>query len=159
LLERSGAVRVRSDVERQRLFGPEGRYDESATAATYRRLADVAADGVRAGWDVIVDAAFLRREQRDAMRRVAADAGVAFAILDCQAPMAVLRERVHDRHAAGIDASEADVAVLEHLARVGEPLGPDERAHTVAVSTDEPVAVADLLRRWGRPAATSAESR
>jgi len=38
-------------------------------------------------------------------------------------------------------------------------LGPDERAHTVAVSTDEPVAVADLLRRWGRPAATSAESR
>ncbi|HXF67560.1 MAG TPA: AAA family ATPase, partial [Burkholderiales bacterium] len=72
LLERIGAVRVRSDVERKRLFGLDalartgsglgaGIYAPRASAATYERLARLARDILARGYPVVVDAAFLTR--------------------------------------------------------------------------------------------------
>ena len=166
LLQRAGAVRLRSDVERKRLAGlapladsraarPDGDlYAEAATEATYARLNALARQALTAGWPVIVDAAFLRRDQREAFRALAAGAGVRFAILDCQAPMAVLRQRIAERRARGDDASEADPSVLELLAARQQPLADDERAHAIAVRTDEAVDVDALLSAWrGRPPA------
>lgn len=157
LLERAGAVRLRSDVERKRAAGLAALADSKAvgdlygaadTEATYARLVALARGALEAGYPTIVDAAFLRREQRDRMRALAARMQVPFAILDCQAPIAVLRERVRERRAARADASEADEAVLDTLAAVEEPLGDDERAWTLEVRTDEPLAVASLLGCW-----------
>lgn len=157
LLERAGAVRLRSDVERKRAAGLAALADSKAlgdlygaadTEATYVRLTALAAGALEAGYPTIVDAAFLRREQRDRMRALAARLQVPFAILDCQAPIAVLRERVRERRATRADASEADEAVLDMLAAVEEPLGDDERAWTLEVRTDEPLAVASLLGSW-----------
>ncbi len=69
------AVRIRSDVERKRLFDPdagasgrsglgEGIYSPQATADTYRRLLELADNISDACQAVVVDATFLEREQR-----------------------------------------------------------------------------------------------
>lgn len=157
LLERAGAVRVRSDVERKRLAGLAAEadsrrigdlYTAAATEATYASVLERAGSSLRAGFPTVIDAAFLRRTERKRARRLAEDCGVAFAILDCQAPLPLLRERVQQRHARGGDASEADVAVLEDLAKAAEPLDAAERAVAIEVDTARPLALAPLVARW-----------
>lgn len=134
-LEREGAVRIRSDVERKRLHGLEALadsrahgaaiYTPEATQQTYGRLFSLASALLAAGLPVVLDAAFLRADERAQARAVAEAAGVPFAILSCDAPIDVLRERLRARRG---DASEADVAVLEALRVSAEPLGRDEIA-------------------------------
>ena len=68
LVEALGAVRLRSDVERKRLFGEQqventlqaGIYNQDASAATYARLNEVAETVLRAGYPVVLDATFLK---------------------------------------------------------------------------------------------------
>lgn len=150
------AVRVRSDLERKRLHGlgasarsgsevGGGLYDSRSTAETYARLADVAATTVRNGFDAIVDAAFLRRAERDALSRVAAQHGARFAILDCVAPVDVLRRRIAARAAAEHDASEASLEVLDHQLAGHDPLGADEQRATLRVPTDAPLDLPKLV--------------
>ncbi len=158
LLERTGAVRLRSDVERKRLFGLGALersaaraldvYTPEATRRTFERLAEIARLALRAGWPVIVDAAFLRRGERQAFKALAAELGVPFAILHCHASEAVLRQRVAARSAAGHDASEADVAVLQRQIDSHEPLDAGERAIALDVATDGTVDAAALAARW-----------
>ena len=159
LLEAAGAFRVRSDVERKRLFGlaplqssrdcvAGGIYDGASTVRTYACLRELARVVLGAGWPVIVDAAFLRADERAGFAALAEELGVAFAIFDCQAPLALLRERVALREARGGDPSEADVAVLERLAAAAEPLGDGERAVTIAVDSAEPLSPVALAERW-----------
>ncbi|HET8697710.1 MAG TPA: AAA family ATPase, partial [Gammaproteobacteria bacterium] len=92
LVGRLPALRVRSDLERKRLLGltagtrtgspvGSGSYDERSTARTYERLAQVADTALAHGFDLIVDAAFLRRAEREQFRGLAARAGARFAIL------------------------------------------------------------------------------
>jgi len=144
LLEREGAIRIRSDVERKRLFGLGMRddsrakgldiYTADATARTYERLLELARIALRAGYPVVLDAAFLRRSERDAARELAREFKVPFAILACEAPPDVLRARLSARRH---DASEADARVLDRLRASIEPLGEDERepvAHPAAVN-------------------------
>jgi uncharacterized protein len=77
---------------------------------------------------VLVDAAFLRRHEREAFATLASTMHCPFHILATEAPLAVLRERITARQAWGADASEATVAVLEQQLGWLEPLGDDERA-------------------------------
>jgi uncharacterized protein len=79
---------------------------------------------------VILDAAFLLRAERARALALAQDMGVPFAILACEAPIHVLRERLLARRG---DASEADVKVLEQLLEVAEPLSESERTLASAV--------------------------
>ena len=146
LLERIGALRVRSDVERKRLHGlpasmrsrsapGTGHYDAASSERTYVRLALLAAAVVRSGYSVIVDAAFLRREERDRFRSLAVRLGADFLIVSCGAQDAVLRERVARRAVQASDASEAEVPVLEHQFASHQPLTTGEAATTVCVNT------------------------
>lgn len=128
---------LRSDVERKRLHGLDalessgsaqdaGIYSAEATAATYRRLADLASRLLRAGWSVVVDAAFLQRWQRDDFRTVAAKAVVPFTVIECAAEPDELRRRVVQRRS---DPSEATLTVLEDQLTNYRPLDPDERSN------------------------------
>ena len=128
-------LRVRSDVERKRLHGlarsehsgsgtDTGIYTADAHARTYQRLADLARTVMQAGWSVVVDAAFLKRSERDTFRTLAREYQAQFAILDPD----VLRERIVARQRAGQDASEATVEVLERQRQWIEPLQDDELA-------------------------------
>jgi aminoglycoside phosphotransferase family enzyme/predicted kinase len=139
LLERDGAIRIRSDVERKRLHGldmlaasrAQGAeiYGAEATRRTYERLSGLARTALLAGWPVVLDAAFLRKEERSQAYALAQSLSVPFAILACEAPAPVLLERLRSRQG---DASEADAAVLEKLREVAEPLDAGERACVLA---------------------------
>ena len=143
LAMRAGAVVVRSDVERKRLHGlaaaarsgsaqDAGIYDAASTAATYARLEAVVEDAVAGGAPVIVDAAFLRRADRDAFHALAVRLGAAFRIVACEVAPPELRRRILEREQQGRDPSEAGVQVLEQQLRTVEALGEDERAVLLA---------------------------
>ncbi|MDP9927959.1 bifunctional aminoglycoside phosphotransferase/ATP-binding protein [Variovorax paradoxus] len=163
LLQFAGAVRIRSDVERKRLFGldPLARsagqgidiYTPEATRRTFDRMRACARSALLAGYPVIVDAAFLRRDERRNFERLAAELGVPCSILDCRASNAVLRHRVARRSAHGNDASEADLQVLERQLAYHEPLDEGESARTIEVFTDGAVDIASIDSRWRDAAA------
>ncbi|MEI6623967.1 MAG: ATP-binding protein, partial [Actinomycetes bacterium] len=95
---------------------------------TYSHLAATAGALLTAGWSVVVDAAFLRRDQRAAFAAVAEQHGCAFVILHCDAPAEVLRARIaHRQH----DASEATLDVLDAQIAAADPLTEAERAQTL----------------------------
>jgi aminoglycoside phosphotransferase family enzyme/predicted kinase len=145
LLEATQAVRLRSDVERMRRFGP-GAYGPAKTERTYERLLELAAMALRAGYPVILDAAFLRWAEREQAASLARRIGVPFTILDCRAEPAVLEERVRARALRGDDASEADVSVLRQLAPLREPLTEAELA--CAIPAESSADAAALAARW-----------
>jgi aminoglycoside phosphotransferase family enzyme/predicted kinase len=146
LLERVGAVRLRSDLERKRLHGlaprartgaapASGIYDAAAGERTYARLATLAVAVLEAGYPAVVDAAFLARDERTRFRRLAGQAGTACVIAHCAAPEAMVRRRVAEREARADDASEAGVPVLERQLASAQPLAPDEAAIAVTLDT------------------------
>ena len=112
-----GAVHLRSDVERKRLFDcPEtaplqpAAYSQAATRQVYRRLYDKAAQGLAGGPWVLVDAVHHRHEERARLAAIAAAAGAGFHGLWLEAPLPTLIERVSKRRG---DASDADAAVVQ----------------------------------------------
>lgn len=139
MLERKQAIRLRSDVERKRLFGikaldhsgaDQDIYSAQATRQTYAWLQQTAQRLLEAGYTIIIDAAFLRLEERTMFRLLSQQMKVPFAIASTQAEAAILRTRIRHRSALGNDASEADIAVLEKLTNVQQPLSPEELTHT-----------------------------
>ena len=143
LLEKIGAVRVRSDIERKRMHGipplqrsslevDRGLYASEETRATYDRLRTLARGIVEAGRSVIVDATFLRREQRQALRALATELHVPFGILAVEAEETTLRERIVKRRVRGTDPSDADLAVLAWQIATRETLTADELACAVS---------------------------
>jgi len=163
LLEELGAVRLRSDVERKRLFGlaPQARsgsglvaglYQLGAGERTYARLAELARSVLAAGYPVVVDAAFLQREQRERFAGLARDTGVRFLIAACNAAPATLRARVAAREREAHDASEAGLEVLAHQFATAEPLAQEEAGQTLSMVTEQGFVAPDiaaLARRLG----------
>ena len=77
---------------------------------------------------MILDATFLSRVQRIAARRLADRCGCRFVILDFDVDAELLRQRVRQRAARGVDPSDADEAVLAQQMRDAQPLRADELA-------------------------------
>lgn len=161
LVEATGAVRLRSDVERKRLFGLQALqaskdlglslYTREVTRQTFDRLHALAAVVLRAGWPVIVDAAFLRRGERDRFQALARSLGLPFSVLHCHCSPELMRSRIEARQARGDDASEATPEVLQ--SQLMGPGGPeaDELPWVLTVDTTEPLGATDiaaLARRW-----------
>ena len=111
-----GAVVLRSDETRKRLcgvpllerLGPEG-YSPQVSERVYASLAERAAQILRSGHTVIVDAVFVRPADRRAIEEVAAAASVPFIGLWLDAPEPVLIERTAQRRN---DPSDADATVV-----------------------------------------------
>jgi predicted kinase len=128
-------------VERKRLFGlapladsgalAEPIYTANATQQTYARLHELARELLTAGIAVIVDAAFLRRHERELFRGLAHELAVPFVIASLQASTTDLKARITRRRNESNDASEADLAVLKSLQAQQEMLTPSERDNTV----------------------------
>ena len=159
LLELCGAVRIRADVERKRLFGlpalahstpafKSQLYSAEATEATQARLRELAALALRSGRSVILDATFLAHAQRVQARALARELGVRFAILDFQASADTLRERVRQRALRADDASEADIAVLEDQLANAQPLRSDEQGVTFVFDAEPVLDDAGMAARW-----------
>ena len=146
ILEYLEAIRIRSDVERKRLhdlkpeadghvFIGEGIYTEEATDRTYFRLAELAGQILEADYSVIVDAAFLKINQRLRFQQLAASKQVPFRILECMASPETLRRRIVERPK---NVSDADLSVLEHQLRKRQPLSESEKLYTLEIDTEAP---------------------
>lgn len=144
-----GALRIRADLERKRLFGlaplqrPDAAqaarlYGPEAGTATYERLLAAAGAVLDGGWPVVLDATFLHRSAREAARSFAAARGARLVLLDFVADEATLLARIAARRQRGDDASDADTAVLQAQLRSGDPLDGEEAAGAVRVSADAP---------------------
>ena len=159
LLEMIGAVRIRTDVERKRVHGlpaaardrtgiDAGLYAPEATRQTYLRALQLARAATAAGCRVIVDATFLKRWQRRLFRDLAAELGIPFIVVTFVAEDATLRERISRRLHDAREASDADLAVLEHQVQTQEPLAPDELLDTVVYDAQAPLDQAQQPTRW-----------
>ncbi|HUX83001.1 MAG TPA: AAA family ATPase [Halothiobacillus sp.] len=134
-----GAVRVRSDAERLRLYTDRAqRYSSSASEHIYAHLAHIARIGVESGWPMVIDATFLHLAQRRDFAHLAEQLGCPFHILfiECDGP--TLRRYLRERISSGKDISEADEQVLETQMQQLEPLTLEERGHTFRLQCDAP---------------------
>lgn len=157
-LERTGAIRLRSDVERKRLFGlhagasshsplQRGIYDDRANERTFARLAELARSVVEAGYPVIVDATFILHARRRTFAELAAALQVPFAILDCRAEDAVLEARLLRRQTRRADASEAGIDVMRRQKQLAEALAPSERHAAIVIDTGDEASLARAIEQ------------
>ncbi|WP_213880667.1 AAA family ATPase [Pseudomonas sp. dw_358] len=156
MVEALGAIRLRSDIERKRLLGdqsPEhqglhdGIYSSDASTATYQRLHYLADIVLHAGLPVVIDATYLRHEQRQSAANVAETTGVPFLILDCNAPDAVVASWLSQRQAEGIDPSDATLEVVESQRASREALTPEEALLAKRVETHESDSLDKLVKQ------------
>ena len=145
IVEQQGAIRVRSDIERKRLFKTSkvdnfdneigrGIYSPSISNATYERLSEISSCILQSGFDVIVDATFLKHSDCERFRRLAETEGAEFRILDFQTDEATLQQRITQRRLTRHDASDATLEVLAAQLRTQEPLTADELKVTVRLN-------------------------
>lgn len=148
----TGAIRIRSDVERKRLFAiapddheaPPGLYGPAASEQTFNRLETIATGILGAGFPVIVDATFLERSLRDRFLAIATRRGVPGMILSLQVDPQILRARLAQRQA---DVSDADVAVLEAQLARQEALTSAELQQTLSVDAGQAFDFPDLYQQ------------
>jgi aminoglycoside phosphotransferase family enzyme/predicted kinase len=154
LAEQIGALQIRSDIERKRLSGypalaqtgsgiDSELYSPQASLKTYRHLKKLAKIVLEAGFPVIIDATFLKIEQRNMFRQLAADCGVPFQLVTFQASDEELSRRIRQRQN---DASEATVAVLHQQQQSAQPLSEQEFA--IKINTENKEALAVLLKSF-----------
>ncbi|WP_162874687.1 ATP-binding protein, partial [Pseudomonas viridiflava] len=96
-------------------------YGDQASSATYNRLHELAGKTLRAGFAVVIDATYLKHEQRIAAAKVAETTGVPFLILDCEAPDAVIEGWLAQRQAQNSDPSDATMDVIKAQQASREP--------------------------------------
>jgi len=155
LIPALGAIRLRSDVERKRLAGLDamtragsgvdsGIYTPEMSECTYTYLLQQARSILAAGFAVIVDAAFLDAARRAPFAKLAEQMHLPFVILQCEASEVCLRERIRARQH---DASDADLAVLEHQLHELTPITGNEMAHVIHVNTELDTDVTALINQ------------
>jgi predicted kinase len=146
LVEKLGAIQIRSDVIRKGLFDfnadeqtgsalADGIYNDEATELTYRRMQEIAATIIDADFTVIVDATFLLESQRRALLELETDPVCNKVIIQCEVPTAELRKRIVEREN---DPSEANLEVLERQLRSQQSISEAEKklARIVTVGSD-----------------------
>lgn len=133
LQAQTGAVRLSRDEIRAEMFEPPD-YSESEKAAVFETMLELAAMHLREGKDVIVEGMpFSRRSERDAMRRLAHEAGAEFEILHCTCPDEVALRRIRESKGEHCAADRTETLYFEVKSRF-EPIGPDEGATTIDTS-------------------------
>jgi hypothetical protein len=163
LVDTLGAIRIRSDVERKRMFDiaatehaasqvDSGIYTQQASQKTYAKLVELATHIIAAGYSAIVDAALLQPEQILPFQTLAEDSGIACIIIETIAPVEVLRERIVKRKG---DASDAGLAVLEHQLADWQPLDESETGSVISLDTSDLAAMNTLPRRINAISSTS----
>jgi len=149
LLEQLPAIRIRSDVERKRLAGleateranaepGEGIYTPQYSEQTYGCLLELASQILDAGYNVIVDATFLLKNQREMFQQLAEVKNIAFHILNFSARTETLQQRIKQRSG---DASDADLEVLQKQLNSVEEFTADEKTFVIDIDTETQTAI------------------
>jgi len=149
ILENLPAIRLRSDVERKRLFGYDkyqqtssdvGRniYDGNSSKKTYEILKELTSVILQSNYNVIVDATFLSKYQRREFQLLAINNEVEFVIFDFSAPNELLRARINKRTKNNKEVSEADINVLEYQIENQDVLSLEESDFAIKIDTQLP---------------------
>lgn len=141
-----GALHLRSDIERKRLFEvadterlSADSYTQESSDAVYDRLNDKAARCLAAGQSAIVDAVHGKPAERETIAAVAKRQKAHFTGLWLEAPTKLRKTRVGKRKE---DASDADAKVVDIQAAYD--VGPIDW-HRIDASQDLPDVVEDAL--------------
>jgi hypothetical protein len=158
LIESLGAIRLRSDVERKRLFGLDaladsrqirgGIYNPAASKLTLDHLLNQAETLLSADFSVIVDATFLSRSWRQPFIDLAKKLGLPIHIVSMKVAPEVMRQRVAERARRSDDASEAGLDILDSQLINAEPLDETELKLTHPFNPDESTAWPQLLATY-----------
>lgn len=149
------AIHITADIERKRQAGLTSDaqtnsglnadlYSFEQTAKNYQRLAELAAVILNAGYPVIVDATFLKLQQRNLFQDLAQRLAVPFAILSCQGTADFLQQSVLRRKQA---ISEADLNVLAMQQETHELLTEQEQAKVLEIMSHRPLAKNELQQQ------------
>jgi predicted kinase len=147
-----GAVVLRSDEVRKQLcgvspfqrLGPEG-YQSHVSERVYNTLADRADEILDGGHSVIVDAVYARREDREAIERVAADRSLPFCGFWLEAPESLLIARINSR---ANDPSDADANVVRAQQAQGTGHITWRRIDATLSKVAELSVAIDCVRQW-----------
>ncbi len=155
LIDTLGSIRIRSDVERKRLFSisttnlqpaeiDDRLYSAQASLQTYKKLSELATEIICAGYSVIVDAAFLKQKQRETFQDLAKQLTVPYLIIEVTASEKVLRQRIVNRKH---DISDADIVVLEHQLVNWQPLSKTESRTAMTVNTEKTLNINSVIKK------------
>ncbi|MBN1008558.1 AAA family ATPase [Amphritea pacifica] len=143
LLERSGAIRIRSDVERKRLhreLSLKGEklqlYGNEMNVHTFNHLKALTEKLLRVGETVIVDATFIRERTRLSYRRIAEKLGIEMRIISCTCNQTLMEQRLERRVAEAADPSDADVQIMRQQQKTKQPLTQAEQRCCYKVDTN-----------------------
>ena len=140
LLQAYHMIRIRSDVERKRLFPDKAnRYLPQATETTYGHLHELAKHIIGFGYPVIIDATYLNQSYRLAAKTIAQQLKQAFYILSLTHDKSVLEKRIKQRHNNPNNPSEATVEVMHKQLQTLEALDDEEIADAIYIDNNETV--------------------
>ncbi len=154
LLERSDAIRIRSDVERKRLhreFSRKGEnlelYGHEMNVHTYNHLKALTEKLLRVGESVIVDATFIRIRTRKNYLKMAQKLRIELRIIDCSCNPQLMQQRLETRKQEGADASDADLSVMLKQMESKQPLEDDELNYSYHIDTGAEKPIDALCRQ------------
>jgi len=156
LLGDTRSVRLRSDRERKRLFADQvgmtgqvnaGLYSPGISAQTYAYLLRLAQQLLQHGLNVIIDATFLKRAQREPFQALAQTLSVPCQLLWLDAPAELLVQRMTQRLQLRHNISDANEDVIHHQKANAEVPGQDEAV--IAIDASVEFDIARILRMTG----------
>ncbi len=152
MLQRSPLIRLRSDVERKRLFKQLSKKGESVdlygpqmNLLTLNHLLELSQRLLKAGLSVVVDATFIRHGSRRMFLEMAEQHKAQVQIIACRCDEETMVTRLTDRKQAGKDASDADVKVMQQQQVHLQALTETEEFLTRYINTTDAQAINRFL--------------
>ncbi len=170
LNERLGAIRISSDIERQRLFNRRPinlelesnvslieksiKYPQFNCFPYHRKVTNwlfkewlpyLARQCLNSGYTTIIDATFLKRQEREMMNNLAIKEGVDFVIISCYCNEEDSKQRILSRLSSGKDPSEANIDVYNRQKHMLEELSPPEQR--LAIKHNKLSTIEDCINR------------
>ncbi|MCK4724006.1 MAG: AAA family ATPase, partial [Dehalococcoidia bacterium] len=141
---RLGLVAISSDVTRKRLASipltehhfeefDTGIYSTEATRKTYDKMFSEAKSILTEGGSVILDASFIKSQERQTAKRLAEEADADFFIVECTLDEAIIRERLDKRMKEG-SASDGRWEILEPQKKHFKPVTEASPANHIKVN-------------------------
>lgn len=118
-----------SDIEKQQLYSKEMSYK------TYSALAEYSLTCLNLGFNVIIDATFLRREQREKFRDIAQDTQSKFHVISIQINQELAEHTLTQRTQLNIDPSDADIEVMRNQQKFMQK--PDKQESALLLTAEQ----------------------
>jgi aminoglycoside phosphotransferase family enzyme/predicted kinase len=138
-----GAIQIRSDAVRKHLTGipltergGDEIYTPEMTQKTYRRLLDLGIILAKQGFSVILDAKYDQQQLRQEVIQQSQVNNITLKIIQCEAPLEVLQQRLKSRIG---DIADATADLLTSQVEKAESLTTEEKTYLAVVDTTQPL--------------------